>query len=76
MVSTITIRTSQSEKSLLQNLADFHGVSLSEFIRNKMIELAEDEFDLRVAEEAIAYNKNHPETYTLEEVTQTLGFDL
>ena len=75
-MSTITIRTNPAEKSLLQNLADFHGVTLSEFIRNKMLEFAEDEFDLKVAEDAEIYNIQNPETYTLEEVSKNLGIEI
>lgn len=75
-MSTITIHISPVEKSLLQDLAEFHGVTLSEFIKNTMLEITEDEFDLKVAEVALIYNQKNPETFTLEEVAQNLGIDL
>lgn len=68
----MTIRVSDSEKHLLQELAHFHNMSLSEFARSALLEKAEDEFDLKCAEQAIEYNKQHPEVYTLDDLKKDL----
>ncbi len=51
-MSTITIRTTDREKELLQEYAKFNGLSLSDFIKKSMIEKIEDEYDYKVGEKA------------------------
>jgi len=75
-MSMITLRVSEEEKEVLQRYADFTGVSLSEFIKTRVIESIEDEYDLKMIEE---YEKkklnNELEFYSLEEVKKLLGID-
>lgn len=72
----ITLRVSEEEKEVLQRYADFTGVSLSEFIKTRVIESIEDEYDLKMIEE---YEKkklnNELEFFSLEEVKKLLGID-
>jgi len=69
----ITLRVSEEEKEVLQRYADFSGVSLSEFIKTRVIESIEDEYDLKMIEE---YEKNRKkEFYSLDEVKKLLGID-
>ena len=51
-MSTITIRTTEEEKELMQEYARFNSLSLSEFIRKSMIEMIENEYDYRSGEKA------------------------
>ncbi len=72
-MSMITLRVSEEEKEVLQRYADFTGVSLSEFIKTRVIESIEDEYDLKMIEE---YEKNSKkEFYSLDEVKKLLGID-
>jgi len=72
-MSMITLRVSEEEKEVLQRYADFSGVSLSEFIKTRVIESIEDEYDLKMIEE---YEKNRKkEFYSLDEVKKLLGID-
>ena len=72
-MSMITLRVSEEEKEVLQKYADFTGVSLSEFIKTRVIESIEDEYDLKMIEE---YEKNRKkEFYSLDEVKKLLGID-
>ena len=72
-MSMITLRVSEEEKEVLQRYADFTGVSLSEFIKTRVIESIEDEYDLKMIEE---YEKNRKkEIYSLDEVKKLLGID-
>lgn len=69
----ITLRVSEEEKEVLQRYADFTGVSLSEFIKTRVSESIEDEYDLKMIEE---YEKNRKkEFYSLDEVKKLLGID-
>lgn len=72
-MSMITLRVSEEEKVVLQRYADFTGVSLSEFIKTRVIESIEDEYDLKMIE---AYERNRKkEFYSLDEVKKLLGID-
>lgn len=75
-MSMITLRVSEEEKEVLQRYADFTGVSLSEFIKTRVIESIEDEYDLKMIK---AYEEkklnNEVEFYTLDEVKKLLGID-
>lgn len=75
-MSMITLRVSEEEKEVLQRYADFTGVSLSEFIKSRVLESIEDEYDLKMIEEYEKNKKNHDtEFYTLDEVKRLLGID-
>ena len=72
---TISVRLSDKDTELIKAYADMNNISLSELVRNAVIEKIEDEYDLKDYYEAIEeYNKN-PKTYTLDEVEKELGFD-
>jgi uncharacterized protein (DUF1778 family) len=72
----ITLRVSEEEKELLQKYADFTGVSMSEFIKSRVIESIEDEYDLKMIEEYEKNKKNNKtEFYSLDEVKKLLGID-
>ena len=75
-MSMITLRVSEEEKEVLQRYADFTGVSLSEFIKTRVIESIEDEYDLKMIEEYEKNKKNNKtEFYSLDEVKKLLGID-
>lgn len=44
-MATISIRTSESEKDLIQCYAEFFGLSMSEFIRQAVLDKIEDILD-------------------------------
>ena len=72
---SITMRVSEEEKKLIQQFADFYGVSVSDFIRTAVIERIEDEYDIKAYNKAMEeYNKN-PKTFSLQEVIDDYGTD-
>jgi RHH-type transcriptional regulator, rel operon repressor / antitoxin RelB len=75
-MSMITLRINEEEKELFQKYADFNGVSLSEFIKSRVIESIEDEYDLKMIEEYEKRSMNKKEeSYTLDEVLKLLGLE-
>ncbi len=50
-----------------------NGLSVSELIRQSVIEHIEDEDDLKTYEKVIEEYKNNPVTYSLDEVKKELG---
>lgn len=50
---SFSIRLTPDERNLAESYAKFHGISLSEAFRKALFEKIEDEFDLKIAEEAM-----------------------
>ena len=72
---TISITLSDEDVSLFAKYAEMHNMSLSDFIRNTVLEKIEDEYDLKCYEEAIEEYKKNPVTRTFDEVVKELGLD-
>ena len=79
-MTTITLKVSEADKTFMQAMAKFEGISLSELIRTKTLQALEDEYDARVGE--MAYQeylddlKNGIEPISLEDMAKELGIDL
>lgn len=61
VMAVITLKISEQEKSFLQGMAKFEGISLSELIRKKTLKSLEDEYDARVADMALEDYENYLE---------------
>ena len=70
---SITVRFSPEEKTLVRDFAKMHGISISELIRKSVMEQIEDEYDLKVYEQAKREFDANPVTYTLDEVEKALN---
>lgn len=74
LMSIISVRTTEEEKELIKDYAQFFGMSVSDFIKTTVIEHIEDLFDLRAIE---AYEKNRlqgtTEIISLEDAKKQLG---
>ena len=71
----ISLRLNPEDDLLIKNYAKLHNMSVSELIRKAVIEMIEDEYDLKAYEKAMADYENDPVTYTLDEVKKELGLD-
>ena len=70
---TISVRLNAEDTELIKKYAELNNISLSDLIRNAVIEKIEDEYDLKCYNQAIKeFNKN-PKTYSLEEVKKELN---
>ena len=70
---TISVRLSEEDTQLIKAYADINNISLSDLIRNALIEKIEEEYDLESYKKAIKEYKKNPKTYTMEEVKRELG---
>ncbi len=70
---TISVRLSEEDTELIKAYATLNNISVSELIRNAVLEKIEDEYDLESYKKAIKEYKNNPKTYTLDEVKEELG---
>lgn len=69
---TISVRLSDEDTELIKAYAEMNNISLSDLVRNSIIEKIEDEYDLECYEKAIKKYKKNPKTYTLDEVEKEL----
>ena len=72
---TVSVRLNEKDELLIKKYAELNNISLSDLIRNAVLEKIENEYDLKAYNKAIEeYNKN-PKTYTLEEVKKELDLN-
>ena len=69
---TISVRLNEKDAELVKTYAKINNISLSDLIRNAILEKIENEYDLECYEKAIKEYKQNPKTYTLEEVKKEL----
>ncbi len=70
---TISVRLSDEDTELIKTYANMNNISLSDLIRNAVLEKIEDEYDLECYNKAMKEYKENPKTYTMEEVKEELG---
>lgn len=70
---TISVRLNEEDTKLIKAYADINKISVSDMIRNAVLEKIEDEYDLTAYKKAMEEYKKNPKTYTLEEVKKELG---
>lgn len=70
---TISVRLSDEDTELIKTYAEINKTTLSDLVRNAILEKIEDEYDLECYKKAIKEYRKNPKTYTLEEVKKELG---
>ena len=70
---TISVRLNEIDTELIKTYASINNISLSDLIRNAVLEKIENEYDLESYNKAIEEYRKNPKTYTLEEVKEELG---
>lgn len=71
---TISVRLNDEDTELIKAYANMNNISLSDLIRNAVLEKIENEYDLECYKKAIEEYKRNPKTYTMEEMKKELGF--
>lgn len=69
---TISVRLNNEETELIKAYAKLNNISLSDLIRNAVIEKIEEEFDLETYKKAMKEHEKNPKTYTLDEIKKEL----
>ncbi len=69
---TISVRLSDEDTNLIKAYAELNKITVSELVRNAIMEKIEDEYDLDCYEKAMKEYKKNPKTYTLENVKEEL----
>lgn len=70
---TISLRLDDEDSALIRKYAELKKLSVSELVRQTVLERIEDEYDLKAYEKAMASFRADPKTYSLDEVEKELG---
>lgn len=69
---TISVRLNNEETKLIKAYAELNNISLSDLIRNAVLEKIEEDFDLETYKKAMKEYEKNPKTYTLDEIKKEL----
>lgn len=69
---TISLRLNDEDTILFKRFAEMNGMTLSELIRQSVLDRIEDEYDLEAYEKAIEEYTKNPVTYSHEDVAAIL----
>lgn len=72
---TISVRLNDEDSVLFRKYAEMNNMTISDLVRQAIMERIEDEYDLKVYYEAMAEFEKNPVTYTHEEVKRMLELD-
>ncbi|MEG0919577.1 MAG: DUF6290 family protein [Anaerovoracaceae bacterium] len=70
---TISLRLNEADTMLFKNYAKLNGLTLSELVRQSVIERIEDEYDLKAYKKAMEEYETNSVTYSLDDVERELG---
>ena len=70
---TFSIRLTEAEKKLIKEYSKLNNKSMSEVLKAAFFEKMEDEFDIKMADEAYKEYKKDSKKYTLNEARKELG---
>lgn len=71
----ISLRINEDDKMLFKRYAKMKGITLSELVRQSVIEKIEDEYDLEIYKNALEEYEKNPICYSHDEVCKMLGID-
>jgi len=70
---TISLRLNDEDTMLIKKYAELNQLSVSELIRQSLLERIESEYDLEVFSKAMQEYQQNPVTYSLDEIERELG---
>lgn len=70
---TISLRLNDQDAQLIKNYAQLNGLSVSELIRESVLERIENEYDLKAYDLAMSEFEEDLITYSLDQVERELG---
>lgn len=70
---TISLRLSDEDTLLIKKYAELNRLSVSDLIRQTVMERIETEYDLEMFDKAMKEYKDNPVSYSLDEVEKELG---
>lgn len=70
---TVSLRLNDEDALLIKKYAELNRLSVSDLIRQTVMERIETEYDLEAFDKAMAEYKANPVTYSLDDMERELG---
>ena len=70
---TLSVRLNNTDAMLIKKYAEINKISISDLVRQAVIEKIEDEYDLSLFNGALAEFEKDPVTFSIDEVEKELG---
>ncbi|QPR66069.1 CopG family transcriptional regulator (plasmid) [Lysinibacillus macroides] len=74
-MTTISLRLDEQDSILIKNYAKAHNISISELVRQAVMEKIEDEMDIHLYNQAMSNYQQNPETFSFDTVVKELGLN-
>lgn len=74
-MNLITLRINDDDDNLIRNYAKVNNISISELMRQAVLEKIEDEIDLDLYNQAMKEHNENPQDISFDEMMTELGFD-
>lgn len=73
-MNSIILRINDDENRLIRSYAKANNISISELMRQSVLEKIEDEIDLKIYNQAMKEHKENPQDISFDEMMNELGF--
>ena len=75
IMNVITLRINDDDNKLLRDYAKANNITISDLVRNSVLEKIEDDIDLKLYNQAMKDHKENPQDISFDEMMAELGFD-
>ncbi len=74
-MNIITLRINDDYNKLVRDYAKANNITISDLIRDSVLEKIEDDIDLKLYNQAIKDHEENPQDISFDEMMTELGFD-
>ncbi len=75
IMNTINLRINDEDNKLVRDYAKANNMTISDLVRNSVLEKIEDDIDLKLYNQAMKDHKENPQDISFDEMMTELGFD-
>ena len=74
-MNVITLRINDDDNKLVRDYAKANNITISDLVRNSVLEKIEDDIDLKLYNQAMKDHEENPQDISFDEMMTELGFD-
>lgn len=74
-MNTINLRINDEDNKLVRDYAKANNMTISDLVRNSVLEKIEDDIDLKLYNQAMKNHEENPQDISFDEMMTELGFD-
>ena len=74
-MNIITLRINDEDNKLVRDYAKNNNITISDLVRDSVLERIEDDIDLKLYNQAMKDHKENPKDISFDEMIDELGFD-